>query len=90
VHAIGPGWCAGDTADERCDLPAVRLRRGRELHLELGMRALKTRTAAGKVQPRAMDGFMRLIEQNILWWTGTRWRLARGDGAVDGAGCLVG
>jgi mannose-6-phosphate isomerase len=65
--------------------------RGRELHLEKGLRAMKTRTAAGKVQPLAMDGFIRLIEQK--YFVVDRYDVAVGGEAVvpvQGAGCLVG
>jgi mannose-6-phosphate isomerase len=92
VHSIGPGVVLLET-QQTSDV-TFRLYdygRGRELHLELGLRALKTRTAAGKVRPRAMDGFVRLIEQR--YFVVDRYDVAAGDEAivpVDGAGCVVG
>jgi mannose-6-phosphate isomerase len=92
VHAIGPGVVLLET--QQTSDTTFRLYdygRGRELHLELGLRAMKTRTAAGKVQPRAMDGFTRLIEQK--YFVVDRYEVAAGGEAmvpVDGAGCLVG
>jgi mannose-6-phosphate isomerase len=92
VHSIGPGVVLLET-QQTSDV-TFRLYdygRGRELHLELGLRALKTRTAAGKVRPRAMDGFVRLIEQK--YFVVDRYDVAAGEEAivpVDGAGCVVG
>ena len=92
MHAIGPGVVLLET-QQTSDM-TFRLYdygRGRELHLEQGLRAMKTRTAAGKVKPRAMDGFMRLIEQR--YFVVDRYDVAAGGEAVvpvQGAGCLVG
>jgi mannose-6-phosphate isomerase len=92
VHAIGPGVVLLET--QQTSDTTFRLYdygRGRELHLEQGLRALKTRTAAGKVQPRRMDGFTRLIEQK--YFVVDRYEVAAGGEAivpVDGAGCVVG
>jgi mannose-6-phosphate isomerase len=92
VHSIGPGVVLLET-QQTSDV-TFRLYdygRGRELHLEQGLRAMKTRTAAGKVQPRAMDGFTRLIEQR--YFVVDRYDVAAGGEAVvpvEGAGCVVG
>jgi mannose-6-phosphate isomerase len=92
VHAIGPGVVLLET-QQTSDM-TFRLYdygRGRELHLEQGLRAMKLRTAAGKVRPRAMDGFTRLIEQR--YFVVDRYGLAAGGEAVvpvEGAGCVVG
>jgi mannose-6-phosphate isomerase len=92
VHAIGPGVVLLET--QQTSDATFRLYdygRGRELHLEQGLRAMKTRTAAGKVQPRAMDGFTRLIEQR--YFVVDRYDVAAGGEAVvpvEGAGCVVG
>jgi mannose-6-phosphate isomerase len=92
VHAIGPGVVLLET--QQTSDATFRLYdygRGRELHLEQGLRALKTQTAAGKVRPRAMDGFVRLIEQK--YFVVDRYDVAAGGEAgvpVDGAGCVVG
>ena len=92
VHSIGPGVVLLET--QQTSDATFRLYdygRGRELHLEQGLRALKTRTAAGKVKPRAMGGFTRLIEQKYV--VVDRYDVAAGDEVivpVEGAGCLVG
>jgi mannose-6-phosphate isomerase len=92
VHSIGPGVVLLET--QQTSDATFRLYdygRGRELHLEQGLRALKTRTAAGKVKPRAMGGFTRLIEQK--YFVVDRYDVAAGDEVivpVEGAGCRVG
>jgi mannose-6-phosphate isomerase len=92
VHSIGPGVVLLET--QQTSDATFRLYdygRGRELHLEQGLRAMKMRTAAGKVRPRAMDGFVRLIEQK--YFVVDRYDMAAGGEAivpVDGAGCVVG
>jgi mannose-6-phosphate isomerase len=92
VHAIGPGVVLLET--QQTSDATFRLYdygRGRELHLEQGLRAMKARTAAGKVRPAAMDGFTRLIEQR--YFVVDRYDIAAGGEAIvrmDGAGCLVG
>ena len=92
VHAIGPGVVLLET--QQTSDATFRLYdygRGRELHLEQGLRAMKMRTAAGKVRPRAMDGFVRLIEQK--YFVVDRYDVAAGgeaDVPVNGAGCVVG
>jgi mannose-6-phosphate isomerase len=91
IHAIGPGVVLLET-QQTCDT-TFRLYdygRPRELHLEQGLRVLKTRTAAGKVKPRTMDGFVRLIEQQ--YFVVDRYEVAAGHEVMvptDGAGCLV-
>jgi mannose-6-phosphate isomerase len=40
--------------------------RPRELHVEPALGVMKLKTAAGKVAPVAMDGFVRLIEQKYF------------------------
>jgi mannose-6-phosphate isomerase len=92
VHAIGPGMVLLET-QQSCDV-TFRLYdygRPRELHLEQGLRAMRTRTAAGKVKPVAMDGFTRLMAQR--YFVVDRYDLATGGEAVvptEGAGCVVG
>lgn len=92
VHAIGPGVVLLET-QQTSDV-TFRLfdyGRPRELHREQGLRAMKTRTHAGKVNPVAMDGFIRLIEQR--YFVVDQYDLATaGDAAVpaDRPGCLVG
>jgi len=92
VHAIGPGVVLLET--QQTSDTTFRLYdygRPRELHLEQGLSAMRTRTAAGKVRPRAMDGFTRLIEQR--YFTVDRYDLEAGGRAtvpLESAGCLVG
>jgi mannose-6-phosphate isomerase len=92
VHAIGPGVVLLET-QQTCDI-TFRLYdygRPRELHLEQGLAVMKTKTAAGKVKPVAMDGFTRLISQQ--YFVVDRYDLAAGkpvEIATDGPGCLAG
>jgi mannose-6-phosphate isomerase len=92
VHAIGPGLVLLET-QQTCDV-TFRLYdygRPRELHLEQGLRAMKLKTAAGKVPARMMDGFTRLIEQR--YFVVDRFDVAAGGEArvaMQGDGCLVG
>jgi mannose-6-phosphate isomerase len=92
VHAIGPGVVLLET-QQTSDV-TYRLYdygRPRELHLEKGLQVIKPKTQAGKVAPRKMDGFTRLIEQK--YFVVDRFELgAKSEETVslDGAGCLVG
>jgi mannose-6-phosphate isomerase len=92
VHAIGPGVVLLET-QQTSDI-TYRLYdygRPRELHLEQGLKVIKTKTEAGKVAPRKMDGFTRLIEQR--YFTVDRFDLEPMDErrvAMTGPGCLVG
>ena len=92
VHAIGPGVVLLET-QQTSDV-TYRLYdygRPRELHLEKGLAVMKALTAAGKVASRAMDGFVRLIEQK--YFAVDRFEVAAGGSAtvtMDGPGCLVG
>jgi len=91
VHAIGPGVVLLET-QQTCDV-TFRLYdygRPRELHLEQGLRVMRARTAAGKVKPVQMDGFVRLIEQQ--YFVVDRFDLPPASHAIvtaPGAGCLV-
>jgi mannose-6-phosphate isomerase len=92
VHAIGPGVVLLET-QQTSDV-TYRLYdygRPRELHLEKGLRVIKTKTAAGKVAPKVMDGFTRLIDQK--YFVVDRFDLGEVTEtgvSVDGPGCLVG
>jgi mannose-6-phosphate isomerase len=92
VHAIGPGVVLLET-QQTSDV-TYRLYdygRARELHLEKGLQVMKAKTAAGKVAPRTMDGFTRLIEQR--YFVVDRFDLGEGTEAsvsFVGPGCLVG
>jgi mannose-6-phosphate isomerase len=92
VHAIGPGVVLLET-QQTSDV-TYRLYdygRPRELHLEKGIAVIKTETAAGKVEPREMDGFTRLIEQK--YFVVDRFDLDKANEVAvsfDGPGCLVG
>jgi mannose-6-phosphate isomerase len=92
VHAIGPGVVFLET-QQTCDITfrMYDYGRPRELHVEPALRVMKLKTAAGKVKPVAMDGFVRLIEQK--YFVMDRYDIAgAGEVAVatDGPGCLVG
>jgi len=91
VHAIEPGVVLLET-QQTSDV-TFRLYdygRPRPLHLEQGIGVMKTQTKAGKIAPRSMDEFTRLIEQQ--YFSVDRFDLASGSLTVpmDGAGCLVG
>jgi mannose-6-phosphate isomerase len=92
VHAIGPGVVlleAQQTSDVTYRL--YDYGRPRELHLEKGLRVMKSKTAAGKVAPRTMDGFTRLIEQK--YFVVDRFDLELMEETrvlMPGRGCLVG
>ncbi|MCU1323722.1 MAG: Mannose-6-phosphate isomerase [Acidobacteriaceae bacterium] len=92
VHAIGPGVVLLET-QQTCDV-TYRLYdygRPRELHLEQGIAVMKTKTRAGKVAPREMDGFTRLLEEQ--YFTVDRFELEEMEPLtvkMDGVGCLVG
>jgi mannose-6-phosphate isomerase len=92
VHAIGPGVVLLET-QQTSDV-TYRLYdygRPRELHLEKGLQVIKTKTAAGKVASRMLDGFTRLIEQQ--YFVVDRFDVASAGEvkvAFDGPGCLVG
>jgi mannose-6-phosphate isomerase len=92
VHAIGPGVVLLET-QQTSDV-TYRLYdygRPRELHLAKGLQVMKAHTAAGKVAPRAMDGFTRLIEQK--YFLVDRFEVPAASGvtaAFAGPGCLVG
>jgi mannose-6-phosphate isomerase len=91
VHAIGPGVVLLET-QQTSDV-TYRLYdygRPRELHLEKGLQVIKTKTAAGKVTPREMEGFTRLIEQQ--YFVVDRFdfgAVTEASVSFDGPGCLV-
>jgi len=92
VHAIGPGVVLLET-QQTSDV-TYRLYdygRPRELHLEKGLQVIRTETAAGKVAPKQMDGFTRLIEQK--YFVVDRFdvgKASEADVSFDTPGCLVG
>jgi|SRR5579871_143215 len=92
VHAIGPGVVLLET-QQTSDV-TYRLYdygRPRELHLEKGLAVMKAKTQAGKVKPKEMNGFTRLIEQK--YFAVDRFELGKMDEArvsMEGQGCLVG
>jgi mannose-6-phosphate isomerase len=92
VHAIGPGVVLLET-QQTSDI-TFRLYdygRPRELHLEQGLAVMQMKTRAGKVAPREMDGFTRLIEEK--YFTVDRFELEVMEPVtvrLDGPGCLVG
>jgi mannose-6-phosphate isomerase len=92
VHAIGPGVVLLET-QQTSDV-TYRLYdygRPRELHLEKGLQVIRPETAAGKVAPRQMEGFTRLIEQK--YFVVDRFDVGKASEAkvsFDTPGCLVG
>ena len=92
VHAIGPGVVLLET-QQMSDV-TYRLYdygRPRELHLEQGLKVIKPKTQSGKVPPRQMDGFTRLIEQK--YFVVDRFDLGAMQEThvkMEGTGCLVG
>lgn len=91
IHAIEPGVVLLET-QQTSDV-TYRLYdygRPRELHLEAGLRAMKTQTKAGRITPRPMRGFVRLIEER--YFSVDRFDLVSGavQVAMKSAGCLVG
>ena len=64
--------------------------RPRQLHVEQGIGVTKLATRAGKVAPRRMDGYTRLIEER--YFSVDRFDVEGGSVrvAMDGPGCLVG
>lgn len=92
VHAIGPGVVLLET-QQTCDITfrMYDYGRARELHVEQALKVMRAQTAAGKVPPRQMNGFTRLIEQR--YFVVDRYELpAGGTAEIDttSAGCLVG
>jgi mannose-6-phosphate isomerase len=92
VHAIGPGVVLLET-QQTCDITfrMYDYGRPRELHVEQALKVMRAKTAAGKVLPKRMDGFVRLIEQK--YFVVDRYEVSAGGEVVvptTGAGCLVG
>jgi mannose-6-phosphate isomerase len=92
VHAIGPGMVLLET--QQTSDTTFRLYdygRPRELHLEQGLKVMKHKTRAGKVKPREMAGFTRLIEEQ--YFTVDRFELEKFEEMgleMNTPGCLVG
>jgi mannose-6-phosphate isomerase len=92
VHAIGPGVVLLET-QQTCDVTfrMYDYGRPRELHVEQALGVMKLKTAAGKVAPKQMDGFTRLIEQK--YFVVDRYEVGPDDDVripAGTAGCLVG
>ena len=90
IHAIGPGVVLLET--QQMSDTTFRMYdygRPRELHLDQALAVMKTSTRAGKVAPRQMAGFTRLIEEQYFIVD----RFDAGDRTVQvdmpGPGCLV-
>ncbi len=92
VHAIGAGMTllevqqSSDTTFRLYDYG-----RGRELHLDEGLKVVKTSTKAGKVEAKDTDAYTRLIENE--YFTVDRYDVPPGvtfELAIDGVGCVVG
>jgi len=92
VHTLGPGSVIVETQQQSdTTYRLYDYGRPRELHLEKGLAVMKSKTQAGKVKPRVMNGFTRLIEQK--YFSVDRFELGKMDEArvsMEGRGCLVG
>ena len=92
VHAIGPGVTlleVQQTSDVTYRL--FDYGRPRELHLDDGLAVLKLKTSAGKIKPKKMDRFTRLIETE--YFVVDRFEVVAGDTfemPIDGTGCVAG
>jgi len=92
VHAIGPGVTLLEV-QQTCDV-TYRLYdygRPRELHLEKGLAVVKTKTDAGLIEPKEMEGYTRLIDAK--YFVVDRYELPAGGAATiknRSAGCVVG
>ncbi len=96
VHAIGPGLVLLEI-QQNCDV-TYRLfdyGRDRELHLDDGLKVVKTKTGAGKIPAKDMDGtarlgFSRLIEHK--YFVVDRFEVPAGyafEMPMDGVGCVI-
>ncbi len=67
VHAIGPGLVLLET-QQMSDITfrMYDYGRPRELHLDQALAVMKTSTRAGKIAPRPMPGFTRLIDERYF------------------------
>ena len=77
IHAIGPGMVVLET--QQYSDTTYRLfdyGRGRELHIDAGLRALRMETAAGLVPPVVMGAFDRLV--SCAYFTVDRFDVAAG------------
>lgn len=92
VHAIGPGVTlleVQQTSDTTYRL--YDYGRPRELHLEQGLKVVKTTTQAGKVESVDTEVYKRLIETK--YFVVDRYEIPAGltfEMEMDGAGCVVG
>jgi mannose-6-phosphate isomerase len=63
VHAIGPGSILIETQQNSdTTFRLYDYGRPRQLHIEEGLRAMKPRTSAGKIDPVSVNGHQRLVE----------------------------
>ena len=91
VHAIWPGVVlleVQQTSDTTYRL--FDYGRGRELHLEAGMKVVKVGTDAGKVRKKQGEGYTRLIENE--YFVVDRFEVPPGytfEMPMDGVGCVV-
>lgn len=84
VHAMGPGVVILET-QQTSDLTyrMYDYGRPRELHVDKSMEAMRLKTRAGKVAPRAANGHSVLIDEK--YFEIERWPLAAGDGSAIAA-----
>jgi mannose-6-phosphate isomerase len=82
VHAMGPGVVILET-QQTSDLTyrMYDYGRPRELHLEKSLEAMRLKTRAGKIPPRAVDGHAVLIDEK--YFEIERWPLSQGEAPGD-------
>ena len=91
VHAIWPGVVlleVQQTSDTTYRL--FDYGRGRELHLDAGIKVVRTGTDAGKVKEKRGEGYTRLIENQ--YFVVDRFEIPAGftfEMPMDGVGCVV-
>ena len=92
VHAIGPGVVLLEV-QQTCDV-TYRLYdygRGRDLHLEEGLKVVKTRTKSGTIESVDSEPFTRLVK--TAYFVVDRFTVPPGrafEMEMDGVGCVVG
>ena len=62
IHAIGPGLLTFEISEKtQVTYRLYDYGRGRQLHLDLGMAAMREKTHAGRVEPQAVEGHELLV-----------------------------
>ena len=97
VHAIGPGVTlleVQQTSDTTYRL--FDYGRDRELHLDAGLKVVKTTTGAGKIPAKTVDGSDAVVQTRLIngdYFVVDRFEVPAGyafEMPMDGVGCVVG